>query len=218
MTQPNVNASETPELSAQEQAVEGDKKRLFEEILPNVAFDGWGQGSLKMAAERLEIPVIYAEELFPNTDEMIRYFGQWVDQKMIENIDLETYQSLRIRDKVKFAVEKRLEILSPHKEAFRRAFGYVSLPQNIALGHKMTWQTCDQIWKLAGDRSEDYNYYTKRGLLEPVLGATMLYWLSDETEDFEPTRDFLGRRLEDVLKIGGAFGKLLSKFKSQETK
>ena len=53
----------------------------------------------------------------------------------------------------------------------------------------------------AGDRSTDFNFYTKRGLLAGVYAATTLYWLDDRSPGFEATQAFLDRRLADVMAI-----------------
>jgi ubiquinone biosynthesis protein COQ9 len=60
------------------------------------------------------------------------------------------------------------------------------------------------MWYEAGDRSADWNHYTKRGLLASVYSTTLLYWMSDggdDEGDFPETWAFLDRRISDVLKI-----------------
>ena len=47
--------------------------------------------------------------------------------------------------------------------------------------------TVDAIWYAAGDSATDFNFYTKRGLLAAVYGATMLYWLDDRSPDCTDT-------------------------------
>ena len=57
------------------------------------------------------------------------------------------------------------------------------------------------MWRIAGDTSTDFNFYTKRGLLAGVYGSTVLYWLSDVSEDQKDTWAFLERRIADVMTI-----------------
>ena len=40
------------------------------------------------------------------------------------------------------------------------------------------------------------------------MAAVVLFWLGDETENFKATSDFLDRRIEDVMTIEKAKGKL----------
>ncbi|HCM84019.1 MAG TPA: COQ9 family protein [Rhodospirillaceae bacterium] len=65
---------------------------------------------------------------------------------------------------------------------------------------------CDAIWYEAGDHSTDFNYYTKRGLLALVLGSTVVYWLQDESDDFERTEEFLEARIENAMQAGKIAG------------
>ena len=95
----------------------------------------------------------------------------------------------------------RLRLLSPHKEEIRRLLSFLALPGNHPTGFKITMKTIDRIWYAAGDTATDFNYYTKRGLLAGVYGLTILYWLSDTSQDFSQTELFLTQRLNDVMQI-----------------
>jgi len=59
-----------------------------------------------------------------------------------------------------------------------------------------------------GDRSTDFNFYTKRALLLGVHSATVLYALGDKSEDHKNTWAFLDRRIGDVINIQSARGRL----------
>jgi len=48
----------------------------------------------------------------------------------------------------------------------------MSLPQNVAGSATELAKLVDEIWYLAGDRSVDFSYYTKRGLLSGVYVST----------------------------------------------
>ena len=52
-----------------------------------------------------------------------------------------------------------------------------------------------------GDTSEDINWYSKRASLSAVYGATVLYWLGDDSTGHEATWDFLDRRIENVMQF-----------------
>ena len=65
----------------------------------------------------------------------------------------------------------------------------------------MIWGTADAIWQALGDTSDDVNWYTKRATLSAVYGATVLYWLGDESEGHAATWEFLDRRIENVMQF-----------------
>jgi ubiquinone biosynthesis protein COQ9 len=83
----------------------------------------------------------------------------------------------------------------------RRAVSHLALPHNTAIAVGNTLRTIDAIWYAAGDTATDFSYYSKRALLTPVYVASVLYWIDDESEDFADTWAFIGRRLDDILRI-----------------
>ncbi|MEL7027234.1 MAG: COQ9 family protein, partial [Pseudomonadota bacterium] len=59
----------------------------------------------------------------------------------------------------------------------------------------------DHMWTAIGDTSDDYNWYTKRATLAGVWGATVLYWLGDDSLEQQNTHAFIDRRIDDVMRI-----------------
>ena len=70
------------------------------------------------------------------------------------------------------------------------------------------WKTSDIIWKLAGDQSTDFNHYTKRILLSWVYLTTFICWTKDRDKNFQETKLFLDRRINEVLLFGKTSRKL----------
>jgi len=73
--------------------------------------------------------------------------------------------------------------------------------QNMPLGARLLYDTVNAIWYAAGDTASDFNFYTKRGLLAGVYGATVLYWLDDRSPAASDTTAFFERRLAEVMQI-----------------
>ena len=80
---------------------------------------------------------------------------------------------------------------------------YLAFPGRAALAGRCTYETVSSMWRIAGDTSTDFNFYTKRGLLAGVYVSTVLYWLSDLSEDQKkrPPAGVLERRIADVMTI-----------------
>ena len=55
------------------------------------------------------------------------------------------------------------------------------------------------MWILAGDKSLDYNYYTKRILLGGIYATTILYWL--DAEDRADVSNFIDRRISNIMEF-----------------
>jgi ubiquinone biosynthesis protein COQ9 len=115
---------------------------------------------------------------------------------------------MKIRDKVAFAIRLRLEANAAHREAIRQALSFLALPIHAPLAAKCLYRTVDAIWYAVGDRSTDFSFYTRRGLLAGVYAGTVLYWLNDKSEGFADSWAFLDRRIADVMRIYELRGKL----------
>ncbi len=199
-----------------------DRQALRDAILlatlPHVAFDGWTGKSLDEGVRDAGLTPDMALRAFPGgVLELAEHFSAWADRRMLEELEKRDLDGMRVRDRVAAGIRARLEILASHPEAVRPSISFLSLPGNLGVVARLTFDTLNALWYAAGDTSADFNYYTKRGLLAPVYGATVLYWLSDTSEGHADTWDFLDRRLGDVLKLSGLkakFGKKLGRIPS----
>lgn len=184
------------------------RARVLDAALNHAAFDGWGPLLLRRAAEDAGLSRAEAENAFPRgAAELIEYFDSQIDQAMLATLEREDLASLKVRERIALAVRTRLDLLLPHREAVRRGLSFLAMPQNAGLGARLVWRTADAMWRAAGDTSTDHNYYSKRVLLSGVYTSTLLVWLDDQSEDQADSWAFLERRIGEVLKIGGRFGK-----------
>src|SRR5262249_24073295 len=181
---------------------EAMRTRLVDAALPHVPFDGWNAGTLALAARDIGVDKVMALRVFPGgAIDAIRHWSEVTDRRMVAACEDAGFAQKRTRDKVARAVRARLELVAPHREAVRRALAILSPPIHAGLSARLVWRTVDAIWYLAGDSATDFNYYTKRGLLAGVYGATLLTWLDDRSPGFAESWWFLDRRLDDALRI-----------------
>jgi ubiquinone biosynthesis protein COQ9 len=181
---------------------EHEKRRvLIEAMLPEVPFDGWSRAALRAAAAEAGIDESEALTFFRTPRDLVQGFSHWADDRMLDALEAQNLEAMRVRDRIATAERARLRVLEPHREAVRRALAVLALPQNMAMGLILLYRTVDAIWYVAGDRSTDFNFYTKRGLLAGVHAATTLYWLDDRSEGGGDTAAFLDRRLAEVMAI-----------------
>ncbi len=183
---------------------------LLEATLPHIAFDGWSLKALQAAARDLELDQMEAQNLFPGgVAELVEAFSAHIDRLMMEELEKRDLPAMKVRERIATAVRLRLELLDPHREAINRGLTYLAMPQNAQLGLTCLYRTVDAMWFAAGDRATDYNFYSKRLLLAGVYSSTLLCWLNDRSEGYEETWAFLDRRISEVLKVGGRFGKAM---------
>ena len=180
------------------------KQKILEAGLKHVPFDGWTLDVFEKATTHLKMDKAIVIALFPRgVADILDYFAEWADDQMMVALKDIKQDDLKIRARIRMAMEKRINILTPHKEAVSLAFKKMLNPQYSRMGAKITWRTADKIWTWAGDESTDYNRYTKRGLLSGVIGATMAYWIR-QNDDFDNTKTFafLNNRIENIVKVG----------------
>ncbi|WP_374386835.1 COQ9 family protein [Sandaracinobacter sp.] len=175
---------------------------LVEAMLPHVPFDGWGRAALEAAATDIGILPATARLVFPGgAAQMVEAHVALADARMRAALDTPEFRALKVREKITAAIRTRLEQAAPHKEAARRAANILAQPRNAPLAARLSWQTADSIWRLAGDTATDFNHYSKRTLAAAVYSATLLYWLADDSDGHEASWAFLDRRIANVMQI-----------------
>ena len=188
--------------------LDSQRRELTRRMLDHVAFDGWSWAALYAAAEDLDLDKVDAANAFPEgPDGAIAVFSTEADDAMLVALEDHDLDSMRTRERIHTAIRVRLEQNEQHQEAIRSALAVLAMPGNTALGTRLLYRTVDAVWNAAGDASIDINFYSKRALLAGVYSATLLYWLEDTSDGHEKTWAFLEQRLDDVVRIGGEFGK-----------
>jgi len=175
------------------------KDALILAVLPEIPFAGWSMAALEQAAKTAGLDASMAERAFPGgVVEAVLHFIDLGDRRMAEDAGTDGLSGLRLTGRIRWLIRHRLEAWSEHREAIRRASVVLSLPGNMVKATRATWATADRMWHLAGDEAVDFSYYTKRATLSAVYSATLLCWMSDETEGAAETWAFLDRRLADL--------------------
>jgi ubiquinone biosynthesis protein COQ9 len=183
------------------------RDRILLAALPHVAFDGWSAKALRAGAADAGIEPQDLLHAFPDTADAVAHFSDWADRKAIAALEKADKASLRTHQRIALGVRTRLEAMAPWREAARIATAWLAVPTRAPLAARLLYRTCDRIWRAAGDKSTDFNFYTKRGLLSGVVLSTMLYWLQDKSEGNTATWAFLTRRIDEVVTVGGRIGK-----------
>jgi ubiquinone biosynthesis protein COQ9 len=185
------------------------RERLIEGAIVHVAFDGWGERALLAATKDMGIDPALARNAFPGGEtDMIEFHSRLADRRMVADFERADKTGLKLREKVALAVRLRLTAHGAHREAIRRALSVLAMPIHAPLAARLLYGTVDAIWYALGDRSTDYNFYTKRMLLAGVYSATVFYWINDKSPEGADTWAFLDRRIADVMKIPQAMGRL----------
>lgn len=190
------------------------RRKLLEKVIENVAFDGWSDIALRHAANACGIDMGMARLAFPNNVDLVSCYIDGADKAMAQILATRNLDEMRVRDRITAAVLARLDAVAGNREAERRAVAFIALPMNASTALRCLYNTVDKMWRICGDTSTDFNFYTKRAILAGVYSSTLLYWLSDESEGYSDTGDFLDRRIDNVMN----FEKAKSEFRSKAEK
>ena len=111
------------------------------------------------------------------------------------------FKNFKINEKIKYFVVRRLMIFQNlvNKKKF---FKKILEPNSLLNSYKILFKIADEIWFLAGDKSTDYNYYTKRIILMNIYALTFSFFVFDNSKDLEKTKKFLDKEISVVLNFG----------------
>ena len=180
----------------------GLKDAVLEAVLKDAAFDGFTDKVLEKAGKSAGADTAALARLFPNGPvSLIEYYSASVDAQMEKQLAAMDLAAMKIRARITTAIQTRLAILKPHKEAARRAAAALALPVHAALAAKLIYQSVDAMWRAVGDTSTDFNFYTKRGILAGVYGSVLVRWFNDTSEGQSATQEFLAARIENVMQF-----------------
>lgn len=186
------------------------REKIFRASLMFVSKHGWTQKTLSSGADSLGLPSV-AHGMFPKGGvELVNFFyrdcnaqlSKQLAQKVEENRELEDSTKPSTRTFIREAAQARLQMLIPYIEKWPQAMAIQALPQNSCQALNNLGQLVDDIWYYAGDKSTDFNWYSKRLLLAGIYKSTEIFMLQDKSEDFQNTWIFLDHRFDNVEFFG----------------
>tara|TARA_B100000989_G_scaffold293709_1_gene271529 strand:+ start:750 stop:1490 length:741 start_codon:yes stop_codon:yes gene_type:complete len=183
---------------------------LIRAMLTHVPFDGWTweameQGALDIGFEKKKTPFLRVKifkGLFKNGSiDFIDIFSDIIDLEVIENYNLLETKPVKVSEKIKKIIMIRLNICQKYKEAIRSSISITAIPTNAKISLNTLYKTCNIMWRIAGDKSTDFSFYTRRITLAAVYTSTLLFWLNDNSNNNIETEFFLDRQLKNISKI-----------------
>ncbi|MES2676981.1 MAG: COQ9 family protein [Pseudomonadota bacterium] len=179
-----------------------NKKKVLNHFLEICLFEGWNQKALEMAFAKAEIDIKFLPFIFENgCEDLADFFIRTIDEKMQEAAIGVDFGAMKIRDKIKNLVKIRLKINQEYKPQLQKLIHFYLQPKNISGALKNSYKTADLMWKLAGDNSTDYNFYSKRIILAKIYIRVLVYFVKDESENYQKTLDLLDSQIEKVMQF-----------------
>lgn len=179
---------------------ETKKNALFKSIPKLLDSMHWSIALINEAEKQNKLDTNYHKLLFPDgLAQLVQEFENWLDTEMLDALN-KLEKPKKIREQIALALETRIINLVP-KNVILKNSSFFLIPSNILAGNESACQTCDLIWKYAGDKSTDFNYYTKRGLLLPVYLSAKAFYVADNSKDYEKTKEFIKNALDNIINI-----------------
>ena len=177
--------------------------------LQHIPFDGWTHDVLQKAGKEVDVNAAELMVMYPaGPTDLLWQFAEMGEAEMLARLNQHKLITMKMRDRIRTGVLCWLEAMAPYKEAVQQALRSSLMPSHAWLSVKSVARLASMIWYEAGDQATDFNYYTKRGLLMAVFGATIIFWLNDQSDDYTKTREFLNQQLDRVLQLGQGIGKV----------
>lgn len=190
-----------------------NKRKILANFLEICAFDGWSDATLAKAIELSEIDPKFQKIIFENGClDLIEFYIEEKGAKLAKTIaNTANFASFKIRDKIKFSLYNLFESEKDHKLALQRLRSfYFDLrnfssikngPRPLFMAFKHVGKISDVIWSEIGDKSTDFNFYTKRLTLSKIILQTFAVFIKDESSDLSETKKFIDLQIEKVMKF-----------------
>lgn len=174
---------------------------------------GWNERMLRHVASDLAVNSQEITRHFPNGCDDLRgyYIESSIEKLSKSTINNEEFSSFRSHEKLRESIIKLLDEQMPHKSAIKRLLASYLLSMNFPAMFRDSFTVINELWYIAGDKSLDWNFYSKRALLTPIFLYTLNYWLYQDIEDSvvanNKLRDIIDKQFSIIMK----FGKVKSK-------
>ncbi|KAL1852676.1 Ubiquinone biosynthesis protein coq9, mitochondrial [Paecilomyces lecythidis] len=111
-------------------------------------------------------------------------------------------KELSVEEKVKMLVKERLRMNESIIHKWQDALALMSYPSNVPISLSELHALSSDILNLAGDKSIDASWYTKRLSLSAIYASSEVVMTQDSSPGFRSTEAFVNRRIEDNQYIG----------------
>ncbi len=176
------------------------RQAVLDAALPHAPFDGWSERMFQAAVQDAGVDSGLVLLAFPDgVIDLLDVFWSSKDAALAQEMAQRGLHNTHLSQRISEALKIYIGLLSPHREAVRRALALQALPLNAPGGLVCLYRTVDTIWRSAGDQSTDFNFYTKRATLAVVVASVVTHWLGEGGDDVDAMHGFIERRIENVL-------------------
>ena len=176
------------------------QEKLAKLFIQEVPKFGWSRETLLQCAKKQRISTSVLAKLFPSFEyDVLKFIIAQNNIQVEKNYNSFNNSRLKTRDKIKTILELKFDSNEYLKKALPEMLKFLLRPGNLLMSIKMLHENSDFIWNLAGDKSNDFSFYSKRGLLSMVYLATLIYWLNDKSTKGIGTKNFISKSVDGIV-------------------
>ena len=165
-------------------------------------------------AKKLKINVKEKEKLLNNNfargyESLNKELNIFINAMMNKSKKPNNFEKFRLNEKIKYFVIKRLQLTDEIFDLKKLAKINIKT-KSLNNSLKTLFNISDEIWYMAGDKSLDFNFYSKRFILMNIYLNSFLYLISQRNRNLNSLENFVEKQIKAIL----TFGKLKAKFKN----
>jgi ubiquinone biosynthesis protein COQ9 len=183
-----------------------NKQKILENFIKLCAFNEVSEETLLQAFQGAKIDPKFALLIFENgAESIVEFWLERIDAKMLQdaqevtqNID---FSQMKIRDKITNLLQIRVKINQEYQEQLPQLIKFFSCPKNINLAFKNAYKVADLMWQFIGDKSTDFNFYSKRAILAKIYIRSTICLAGDKSSDCKKTFALIDKEIEKVMQF-----------------
>lgn len=178
-----------------------NKQKILANFLEICVFEGWNNKTLENALAKSGIDIKFSGFIFENGAlDVADFFIRQIDKKLEIEAQSLDFNQMKIRDKIKNLVKIRLKINEQYKPQLVKLVQFYT-SKNAIYALKNAYKTADLMWKIIGDNSTDFNFYSKRIILAKIYVRVLWSFVYDVSENHQKTLDLLDKQIEKVMQF-----------------
>ncbi len=182
-----------------------EKAKLFNYLIDNLEKNSDFDECLEKALNNLKIKSkskeIFFYELFKNgVDSLIFELNNFINEKMKKDVP-KNFSKFRINEKIRFLIIHRIKIIDTYFNK-QKVIKLILKQKSFLKLNKMLFNISDEMWFMSGDKSTDFNFYSKRFILMNIYSLSFIYNLKNASKDYSDTKKFVDKQIDSVLRFG----------------
>ena len=162
--------------------------------------NGWNDNTFNEIIEKTNYSLNELNILFPSGFKDLLIFSlDDLNLQLEEFFNKSNLIRLPLHKRIRKILITKIHLMNKSKKFYKKIFFFLLLPHNNKLLLKQLYKSVDLIWKIAGDNSTDFNYYTKRIILSGIYSRVILNFFNND--DLIKIEEIIDINLNYVLKI-----------------